>query len=328
MRIGASGIVRSGTGIGVLQTATYPLLRDLGIDLVESLNRDIPHERLGTLRGVIRGFTPARGKFDAYLSTVPPLPLLIRVPIVTVIYDLRWTKTRRWWAKFYRKWDLRRTVDRSSALICISERTRNDLIGMFPKAAAKSSVAWLGPGLAEEPNKHDADVRRELGTALLIGGAPHKRNDLAGDMLIAHKSGRVRHVIGVGIPSEVRVTIDSVPNLTSEWHDNVSNDDMRRLYRRSEYFILLSVSEGFGLPFIEASSLGCNVVAIRQPLTVELLEDSAILCEDGDSNKLAQQFDRAALPNPDARAAVGARYSWKTFTEHVVAQLAHASSLR
>lgn len=326
MKIGASGIVQNGTGIGVLQRELYPRLTAAGLALETSKNRDLGKGMKDRLRGMLRGFTPARGRHDAYLSAVPPFPFFVRSPAVTIVHDLRWQNTRGALSRAYRKWDLARSVARSRSLVCISARTHADLVSMFPAAQERASVAWLGPGLA----RRDEDttlVEREPGVALLVGGAPHKRNELAAQVLADPSVTRVKHVIGVGVSDEVRATLEECDQLTAEWHYGISDDHMRDLYARAEYFVLLSRSEGFGLPYIEALSSGCVVIAADQPLTQELLGDAAILCEGMDVAQLVDEIESATVPALATRTSVSERYSWQHFAARIESELRATSPL-
>ena len=88
MRIGCSGPVSERSGIGVVQKHLYAYLAEAGHELVFSEPRDVGMSPVATLRGLARGFRPARGPVDVYLSTVPPLPYGVRAPLLTIVHDL------------------------------------------------------------------------------------------------------------------------------------------------------------------------------------------------------------------------------------------------
>lgn len=326
MFIGASGVVRGGTGIGVLQRALYPRLEAAGVRIVESRNRDLGAGRIRAVKGLLLGLRAARGQFDGYLSVVPPFPLRTGVPTVSIVHDLRWRHTRGLAGRAYRHWDLRRTVRLSHALICISERTREDLLEVFPNAASKSSVAWLGPGLAAPVLQEAAIEGVRAGTLLMIGGAAHKRNELAASMVAHLPDGMITRVIGVGVSEAVKSRIDGLRGVEAEWFARISDDDLRALYARSQYFALLGTDEGFGLPYIEALAMGCTVIATDQPLTRELLGSAGILLPLGSPEAMARALIATPSPNPDECVRASARYSWDSFADRVYDALESASS--
>src|SRR5690606_24999556 len=128
-------------------------------------------------------------------------------PVVSLIYDLRWKETRGMVARTYRARDLARTVDISRQLLCISARTRRDLIAEFPRAEGKSIVTTLGPGLASTAIAGTAT--REPGLALLIGGARHKRNELAARMIAELPSSVISRIAGVGVSKETQAIAEA-----------------------------------------------------------------------------------------------------------------------
>lgn len=326
MRVGASGVVRAGTGIGVLQRAIYPRLESRGFQLRLSENRDLGSGRFRAALGLARGLRPAPGFHDAYLSAVPPLPFGTRASTVTIVHDLRWQETRRGLARAYRKWDLARSVKRSTQLLCISDRTRQDLLGMFPAAAPKARVAWLGPGIAEAGDSFSNErADRETGLCLLIGGAPHKKNERAAQALALHTSAKITRVAGVGVSIETRAIVDAAPHLSGEWHSGISDSEMRTLYQRAEYFMLLGTNEGFGMPFIEGLASGCVVVAADHQLARELLGDAALYLSGGTATEIAAEIDSLEAPPLNLRLEVAARYSWDAFADAVSSALTEAA---
>lgn len=327
MNIGCSGTVRPGTGIGVLQRAVYPRLILRGHQLIESGNRDRSGGIVSRLLGFAVGLRPARGALDGYFSAVPPLPLGIRTPIVAIVHDLRWKSTRRGLSRAYRKADLARTVRRADQLICISDRTFEDLTEMFPAAAPKSVVAWLGPGLVDEARLGTAP--KERGLFLLVGGASHKRNELAAETILELSKTREVRVAGIGVSPAVKETLSTgLGNGACEWHTGISDEAVAVLYDRAEYFMLLGRDEGFGLPYIEALVSNCIVIAADQPLTREILVDAAILVKGSQPEEIAREINASESPSEQQVSAVTSRYSWEKFTDAVESALEIARNHR
>ncbi|MDF1706230.1 MAG: glycosyltransferase [Aeromicrobium sp.] len=300
-----------------MQAHLYPRLSERGWELAESSPRDRGRGLLSRLVGLISGFIPASG--STYLSVIPPLPVFIRKRhVVSVIHDLRWLRTRGRLARAYRSWDLRRTIAHSKVLVCISQRTQADLLAFDTRSAKKTVVALEGPGLVNDGNFNDV----KNGQVLLIGGAEHKRNELAARALALAKPEWCRSIVGVGVSQECRdVLTEHFGAFETQWHERISDLELELLYRNAEVFLFLGVEEGFGLPYIEALSSGCKVVAIEQQLTVELLGDAGILIRDGDASEIASQLIHIEDPGPSIRANVASRYSWDAFADAIDASL-------
>ena len=250
MRIGCSGPVSEHCGIGVVQKHLYAYLAEAGHELVSSTPRDVGTSLVAKMRGLTRGFRPARGPVDVYLSAVPPLPFGVRAPLLTVVHDLRWLRTRSKTGATYRAWDLRRTVRHSDALLCISENTHRELIEFDPLASGKATVQRLGTGLIPEGSFQQSNS----GLVMLVGSAAHKRNELAAAALAFARPPWVHGIIGVGVSEQVRETLSK--DFPCEWFQSVSDAEMLALYQRAEFYLMLGTDEGFGLPFVEALAAG------------------------------------------------------------------------
>jgi len=98
----------------------------------------------------------------------------------------------------------------------------------------------------------------------------------------------------------------------------VSGADRERLYREASLFVLPSLDEGFGLPVLEAMTVGIPVVASSRGAIPEVAGDAALLIDPGDVAGFAAAMDRV-LGDPSVAGrmiAEGARrsqrYTWKS----------------
>ncbi|WP_235568058.1 glycosyltransferase [Mycobacterium sp. Root135] len=303
------------SGIGIVQKHLYAFLAEGGHELVFSKPRDVggaPYERV---MGLMRGFRPAVGSVDVYLSVVPPLPYGVDAPLLTLVHDLRWLRTRSKIGTAYRAWDLRRTVRTSDSLICISENTRTNLVEFVPTASKKATVQWLGAGLIPDRSFEESDS----GLVMLVGGAPHKCNELAAEALSRARPAWVQGIIGVGVSERVRDTLSNV--FPCEWPRKVSESDMIALYRRAQFFMMLGTDEGFGLPFVEALAAGCQVIATDHSLTREVVGSAGTLLLPGDADAVARQLQfRPSVPVAE-RVGHVQNFSWRLFGEACEAAL-------
>lgn len=307
MRIGCSGPVDEHSGIGVVQKHLYARLADAGHELVFSEPRDVGMSTAARMRGLMRGFRPARGPVDAYLSVVPPLPVGVRAPLLAVVHDLRWLRTRSTIGATYRAWDLRRTVRRSDALLCVSENTRRALIDFDSRAAGKATVQRLGAGQIPAGSFRESNS----GLVMLVGSAPHKRNELAAAALAFARPPWVHGIIGVGVSEAVRDTLSEA--FPCQWFQNVSDAELLALFQRAQYFLMLGTDEGFGLPFVEALAAGCQVIATDHMLAREVVGAAGLLVTPGDPIEVGKQLMSAPDVPVEVRADHANRFSWKAF---------------
>lgn len=305
----ATALQPEATGIGVVQRQMYPRLGELKFQVV---TRDETSNR--TARAV-RSFLKVIGpRYAAALVCGTPTPLIMRVPFVAIIYDLRYRRTRNFPTRVYHHLNLRRTVRKANYVFAISERTREELVDLFPYCAGKSSVLHLGPG-----NMNEFDFAKgEEGTVLLVGRADYKRNELVANAFALARPNWVRRFLCVGVSDETFQTlVEAFGYAACERFNGVSEADMRHIYQRAEVYVSASMEEGFGLPSVEALCGGCQVIAIRQPLTAEVLGDAAVLIEDGGLSKLADQLRKPNWINYTTRHNRASTFSWSPFVEQL-----------
>ncbi|WP_410500453.1 glycosyltransferase family 4 protein [Chroococcidiopsis sp. SAG 2025] len=83
--------------------------------------------------------------------------------------------------------------------------------------------------------------------------------------------------------------IESSPYQQDIYHlDYLSDELVALFYVRADVFVYPSYYEGFGLPVLEAMTLGTPVVASNTSSLPEVTGDAAILIDPNDSNKLAE----------------------------------------
>lgn len=104
----------------------------------------------------------------------------------------------------------------------------------------------------------------------------------------------------------------------------VPADDLPALYRGAKFFVFPSQYEGFGLPVLEAMSLGCPVIAATNSSLPEVCGEAALLVDDKDIPALSVAMDRLLtetalreiLSHQGRERAVD--FSYVAFTEQVI----------
>jgi mannosyltransferase len=309
--IWASAAQPPNTGVGVFQRQLYGRLAARGVRLVlpkaESATRSFR-----ALQSLIRVIGPP---YAAALICATPAPLVLRVPVVSFVYDLRWRRTRPFGTRMYRYLDLRRTVARADHIFTISQRTRDHLVGLFPDANDRCTVLHLGPGIVTPADFDDG----QAGTVLLAGRTRYKRNEVVAEALARARPDWARHFLCVGVSDAAfRILIDAFGQKACERFEKVNDELMRTIFRRTHVYVTGSVEEGFGLPMVEALTAGCQVVAIRQAVTVEVMGDAAVLLEDGDTTDIARQLQDPGWVPRETRLARSSMFSWDRVTDAVL----------
>ena len=220
--------------------------------------------------------SPESMRADVAVLTSTPLPA--RAPgssLLPVVYDVRWRWTRGRPSRIYRHLDLIRVSRRSGHLLTISHTVAEQLRALRLVPDGGVTVLDLGPGQFEDipvPAVTERDP-----SVLLVGAASHKRNELAATLLTQIE--RVRREYRVFAISVSERTLEilraSIPESRLVVAESVAVAELAAYFRQARSYLALGYSEGFGFPYIEAAYCGCDVIAPRQALTIELMGDSA-----------------------------------------------------
>jgi glycosyltransferase involved in cell wall biosynthesis len=105
----------------------------------------------------------------------------------------------------------------------------------------------------------------------------------------------------------------------------VSDDELEELYRAADAFVFPSLSEGFGLPVLEAMARGVPVATSGRTSLAEVAGDAALLFDAEDETSIAAAVERLLSDRELAArlAAAGperaARFTWAATAEGTVA---------
>ncbi|MES2125017.1 MAG: glycosyltransferase family 1 protein [Gemmatimonadota bacterium] len=203
----------------------------------------------------------------------------------------------------------------------------------FPASADDVEAARRSVGLAD-----DASYFTYVG-----GFSPHKRIDiiLRAHAALAARGETLPHLVLIG-----RLTGDSF--LTSRaalldlietlgtgayvhWTDYLDDATVRALHSGAVGSLLVSESEGFGLPAVEAAACGTAVIATTESPLPQLLAGGGFFVTPGDVNATAEAM-RRLWQHPEERRVLGdvaraaaSRLTWRRTAESALAALEEAA---
>jgi len=205
---------------------------------------------------------------------------------------------------------------RTDAILCISGRTRDDLVARYPKVRDRAIVALLGA------DHVDAWPPRPAGTspyAVAFGRFANKNADAVLEawaefcrtddrwtlrLVGMSEDDRVRageRVAALGIADRVALM---------PWLDD---EQFAESFVGASLIVFPSEFEGFGLPAVEAMRLGIPLVVSVDPALAEVTGGHAIIATDLTPAKLADSMRQAVASSAEQLAAAQVwteRFSW------------------
>jgi glycosyltransferase involved in cell wall biosynthesis len=208
-------------------------------------------------------------------------------PRVCTIHDLIYYKFPEFRGKLNRIPEYQqKTIDRSDAVICVSESTKCDLLEFLHVDPRKIHVVHHGFEHAIGDFTLVPDEERILEDLcsvpylLYVGGRGGYKNFQGMlDALAASTFARALRVIAFGGPPLKPCEIARIAQLgfkADAVRQSCGSDAMlRALYRRAEAFVYPSIYEGFGFPPLEAMAEGCPVISSNASSMPEVIGDAA-----------------------------------------------------
>ncbi|MCG3772043.1 MAG: Alpha-maltose-1-phosphate synthase [Nitrosomonadaceae bacterium] len=182
-------------------------------------------------------------------------------------------------------------VSRADHVVCISESTRRDLIDILGIAADRVSVVYLGYDTLPFSSLASSGLRVQGETSpflLYVGSRGGYKN--FGSLLRAFaNSSFLRSNFSVvcfgggDFSSEELALIRELKLADNQVRSFGGGDDvLSRLYRQATAFVCPSRYEGFGIPLLEAMSLGCPVICSNTSSIPEVVGDAGEYFDPGD----------------------------------------------
>ena len=272
------------------------------------------------------------------LHVTHPLLAHARHPVkVTTLYDfaiMHNPERFRPWSRYR----LKRYVPRireSDALVCISRFTADEAIRFAGVPPKKLFVTHLASEftLNDARSREQAPPRALPDTYFLFVGAlePGKNLNL---MLRVYELARQRRLtlpplLVVGERMQGVAQEDAVSeNLVYLGH--VKDEELMYLYRRAAAFVYPTKYEGFGLPVLEAMTLGCPVICSKVGSLPEVGGDAVRYADqqaEAYLEAMRELMDRSALRQQLIQAGFGqaAQFSWKKCATETVEVYRHVN---
>jgi glycosyltransferase involved in cell wall biosynthesis len=201
-------------------------------------------------------------------------------------------------------------VRRADAVVVISKYTGRQVVERFGVDPDRVSVCYPGrPSWTPRPEPSrpgpilflgTVEPRKNLARLIEAYATVINRHSAAPDLVIAGRMLISRNEIlraakSAG-PDESRV----------KFIGYVEEDERQRLLREASMLVLPSLEEGFGIPALEAMTLGLPVVASNRGALPEVVHDAGLLVDPEDVQGLAGAIERV-IGDAELRRSLAAR---------------------
>jgi glycosyltransferase involved in cell wall biosynthesis len=195
--------------------------------------------------------------------------------------------------------DKRLCCERADQIIAISHSTKNDLVRLFSIDPEKINVIHLGSSMKEITASRSNSFFSE--PYLLFVGTRSGYKNFEGLLRAFAASKHLKdnfHVVCFGGAAFSVNEKESFKELGIEGlvHQVSGDDDMlATFYRHAKVFVYPSLYEGFGIPVLEAMSLGCPVVCSKTSSMPEVAGDAAAYFDPYDIASIQQTLEDTLL---------------------------------
>lgn len=260
-----------------------------------------------------RGARKSRSPFIHFPTYAPPLSISraqLRRTIYTV-HDCTFWKypeyTSRLGGGYYRRL-AERAIAGGAKVVTVSESAAKDISERFP--LSPSEVAIVHPGLSPLPKSDHVPSGRPF---LLFVGTQEPRKNL---------DGLIRGYWASGLASELDLVIcgrvawgrDDLRAPGVRVIEAADDRILSGLYRTARALVLPSHYEGFGLPVLEAMSVGTPVICSDIPALRESTGGLATFFDQNSVDSIADGLQRglsASRVNSSSARAWASRFSWE-----------------
>ncbi len=264
-------------------------------------------------------------------------PVLYRGKTITTIHDLttaRFTNPDKNWLAFkfkqqIYKWVIKWVARKSERLITPSEYVKRDVAQFAAVPASKIEVTYEAADKIEaKPEPLGPLVNKQF--IMYVGRAqPHKNLKNLVEAFAKLKSYQPKlHLVLAGkMDDNYRLLQKYVINRDVNdvvFTDFVSEGELRWLYEKTSAYVFASLSEGFGLPALEAMAYGAPVVSSNATCLPEINGDAALYFDPRNVSDMAVKI-KMVLESPEiankmrqAGPKQAAKYSWQRMAKQTL----------
>jgi glycosyltransferase involved in cell wall biosynthesis len=288
-----------------------------------------------------------REKIDLLHCTGNTAPYFSPVPVVQTLHDIifmdpipRNDTFYQRFGNFYRRKMVPLVTPRSKVVVTVSQYEKERIISRLGIEEDKVQVIYNGINDSHFRIPYDQQMRDQVRLRynlpkkfiLFLGNTSSRKNALRvieAYAMYASKTERPIPLVTPGLPQSFITNRLNALNLNTDCCQiltpgYIKDTDLPYVYNMSTLFLFPSLSEGFGMPIVEAMACGTPVITSKISSMPEIAGDGAFLIDPFSAPSIADGL-HALLNNEDLRnekiqdGLINAkRFSWTTTAEKIL----------
>ncbi len=221
--------------------------------------------------------------------------LLPRRRTVLTVHDCEFLERARGLKRFllWLIW-LRLPAWRVAAITAVSQESRAQLLRWLRIDPKRVTV--IDNPLSKTLSRYERPFDSNRPRLLMIGTAPHKNIDRVAQAL----SGMTVVLEVIGRLPEDRLARLRACGLEVETHHDLTDAELAESYARADILMFPSLTEGFGLPILEAQAVGRPVITSDRAPMRDVAGEAALLVDPEDAGAIRAAVERL-IDQPDLR---------------------------
>lgn len=291
--------------------------------------------------GVLTGHAWEQIELPRYTKNETLINLCNTAPIskknqIVVVHDMAVFSAPNGFSKLFRTWYktmFKFFKMKSCSLLTVSEFSKSEIIKHLGVIESKVNVIKEGTehfSVIREDNKtlEKYDLKPQNYVLAVSSMNPNKNFSVLLDSL-QHINGEEFDIVLAGGSNSKVFNSVNLNDSKIKQVGYVTDEELKSLYMNAGCFVFPSIYEGFGLPPIEAMSVGCPVIASNIAPLNEILGDAALFFDPNDSEQLADEIKKV-MSNVNVRGALrnkgleqSDKYSWKITSSQILSSVIH-----
>ena len=231
-------------------------------------------------------------------ANIAPIFVPRRKKLVVTIHDVAFLTYPESFSNFFRiyyKFIMPIVVKRADKIITVSEYSKKEIEKYYPKAKGKIEVIYLG---FDESFKKSDSIKKK--NQILYVGSMNERKNFVGVLKAferLNQKGFSLSLVGnfsanFALDTETQNLIERAQASDNiEFRNDISDEELVKIYNESKLFVFASFYEGFGLPVLEAMACGTPVVCSNSSSLPEVGGDAVVYCNPLDVEDIKEKIE-------------------------------------